>query len=287
MLSRNPLAWFVVYLLVIVVFAFTFWLLPAGSLNSEVNALDACYFSIVTITTLGYGEINPVSDMAKIAASAEAIAGIVVIGLFLNSLWQRFTATVEAAQEEKVRKELRENSLKSLKSMWRYMRTVLDEYKIMIYELTTPMADRDDARAIRIGFSFSDLRDLYRPSLITKRGFDKSTIQCFYVVENELANELRFLLSNQAIDGFEKLRTIVVEFLSSIRGTDVSDALLANPKMQLADNLTEMIAGMDERPDIEKYRSNILTPVIILDRGIREKLDWVVALEKEMNELTE
>jgi voltage-gated potassium channel Kch len=44
------------------------------------------YFSLVTITTLGYGDILPLSNVARGLVAAEAILGIVVIGLFLNSL---------------------------------------------------------------------------------------------------------------------------------------------------------------------------------------------------------
>jgi hypothetical protein len=44
------------------------------------------YFSAVTITTLGYGDIVPITTTARILVAFESIAGIVLIGLFLNSL---------------------------------------------------------------------------------------------------------------------------------------------------------------------------------------------------------
>ena len=44
------------------------------------------YFSVVTITTLGYGDIVPITNMARIIVATESILGIVLIGLFLNSL---------------------------------------------------------------------------------------------------------------------------------------------------------------------------------------------------------
>lgn len=44
------------------------------------------YLSAVTVTTLGYGDIAPLTTRARLLISAEAIAGIIVIGLFLNTL---------------------------------------------------------------------------------------------------------------------------------------------------------------------------------------------------------
>jgi hypothetical protein len=51
------------------------------------------YFSAVTVTTVGYGDIVPVTDGARIAVASEAILGIVVIGLFLNGLAARSKST--------------------------------------------------------------------------------------------------------------------------------------------------------------------------------------------------
>jgi voltage-gated potassium channel Kch len=47
------------------------------------------YFSAATITTLGIGDISPITAAARVAVSLELILGIVLIGLFLNSLSQK------------------------------------------------------------------------------------------------------------------------------------------------------------------------------------------------------
>jgi hypothetical protein len=44
------------------------------------------YFSVVTLTTLGYGDIVPVSDRARAIVGFEAVCGVILAGLFLNSL---------------------------------------------------------------------------------------------------------------------------------------------------------------------------------------------------------
>lgn len=44
------------------------------------------YFSATTITTLGFGDIVPLTTSARMVVSAESVLGIVLMGLFLNSL---------------------------------------------------------------------------------------------------------------------------------------------------------------------------------------------------------
>ena len=51
-----------------------------------IGMLDNLYFSAVTITTLGYGDYSPAGQGGRLLAGFEAVLGIVIIGLFLNSL---------------------------------------------------------------------------------------------------------------------------------------------------------------------------------------------------------
>lgn len=44
------------------------------------------YFSAITATTVGYGDIVPVTRGSRALAASEAVFGVVLIGLFLNSL---------------------------------------------------------------------------------------------------------------------------------------------------------------------------------------------------------
>lgn len=50
------------------------------------NFVRMLYLSAVTITTLGYGDIVPLTTLGRLCITAEAILGMVLIGLFLNSL---------------------------------------------------------------------------------------------------------------------------------------------------------------------------------------------------------
>lgn len=51
--------------------------------------LRMLYLSGVTVTTLGLGDITPLTAAARVAVGAESILGIVFIGLFLNAIASR------------------------------------------------------------------------------------------------------------------------------------------------------------------------------------------------------
>lgn len=55
----------------------------AGFFNRYIRML---YFSTVTHTTLGYGDIVPINTVARSLVAFQSILGIVVMGLFLNSI---------------------------------------------------------------------------------------------------------------------------------------------------------------------------------------------------------
>jgi Ion channel len=54
------------------------------------------YFSLVTVTTIGYGDILPTSDTARLLVGIEVILGIITAGLFLFTLTTRFARTMQS-----------------------------------------------------------------------------------------------------------------------------------------------------------------------------------------------
>jgi hypothetical protein len=57
--------------------------LPSGFWETLPRML---YLSIVTITTLGFGDIVPLTARARAAVGTEVVIGVILVGLFLNSL---------------------------------------------------------------------------------------------------------------------------------------------------------------------------------------------------------
>lgn len=60
-----------------------------GSIAFPVNAdswSSSIYFSLVTLTSLGYGDVLPVSAIARIAAGFEAVGGVLYIAIMIGSI---------------------------------------------------------------------------------------------------------------------------------------------------------------------------------------------------------
>ena len=57
------------------------------------NPVDAFYFTCVTLTTLGFGDIAPVTYGGRLLVSIEVLIGIVIISIFLTAVAQKFMRT--------------------------------------------------------------------------------------------------------------------------------------------------------------------------------------------------
>jgi hypothetical protein len=88
---KEVFAFVAIYILEIVFFASCYYTLALSSKHSFSNAgqmtrLDAIYFSVVTISTLGYGDIVPRSQFAKALTTCEILGGIFTIVIYFSFL---------------------------------------------------------------------------------------------------------------------------------------------------------------------------------------------------------
>lgn len=72
-------------ILIMVLFAFLYY--QIGPTNSKV--IDSIYFSIVTFTTLGYGDIQPAGDSLRLFCAFEALLGAITMGLIIGAFSNR------------------------------------------------------------------------------------------------------------------------------------------------------------------------------------------------------
>jgi potassium channel subfamily K, other eukaryote len=81
------------------------------------RVLDALYFSVVTMTTVGYGDIVPASDAAKLLACIFAFAGIGLVGAFLSKAADYLVEKQEALLFRATNLHLADNDRKVLRHM--------------------------------------------------------------------------------------------------------------------------------------------------------------------------
>jgi voltage-gated potassium channel Kch len=90
---------------IVIAYAFSYRVLGMFDGNQRVtDAATALYFSVVTWTTLGYGDVRPTPEVRLLAAS-EALIGYIAmavfVGLFINVLMRWFFENNDAASNQR------------------------------------------------------------------------------------------------------------------------------------------------------------------------------------------
>ena len=70
--------------LFLIVFASSHYVIDTidpGSYTQPMTRLDALYFTVTTFATVGYGDISPVSQTARLVATLQMLLGLVFLGL--------------------------------------------------------------------------------------------------------------------------------------------------------------------------------------------------------------
>ena len=92
---------------VAVIFAFALLYFVCENFWCEpLSLIQSVYFSVVTITTLGYGDITPSSYIARLFTAVEAVIGVLSIGLFLNATAHRAIENKENKRKEAAKQHL-------------------------------------------------------------------------------------------------------------------------------------------------------------------------------------
>jgi voltage-gated potassium channel len=83
------------YSLIVVIFAAVYRMLDrltsmpqflVGGAPRELSFSDALYFSLVTLATVGYGDIVPASNLVRLLAGVEVVCGLVLLLFGFNEI---------------------------------------------------------------------------------------------------------------------------------------------------------------------------------------------------------
>lgn len=165
----RPTVWISLYVAATPIFAVIYWLLPDGQFRIPDDATTEfgswLYYSIVTITTLGFGDYTPAHGWAQAVTAVEVMCGLIFLGLFLNAVGS-MKSEIDVASEIEKQKRLHEARQKSM-----LLRNVpaliaaLNRFLAYCYAVTTPQtARRSDDEAFNEDFTFADMADLFEPS---------------------------------------------------------------------------------------------------------------------------
>ena len=80
------LMWMFAYLLMARAVPDTFAFTAGPAAGQSLHLLNAFYFSFITLSTVGYGDIIPVSNVARMLAAMEAITGTLYVAVLISRL---------------------------------------------------------------------------------------------------------------------------------------------------------------------------------------------------------
>jgi hypothetical protein len=85
--GENLLRWVATCAVVLISFSFLYFYFDA--ISPVLGKFDYIYFSVITFTSLGYGDIHPEGLVGKVLASTEIMFGLIMFGVLLSFLGNR------------------------------------------------------------------------------------------------------------------------------------------------------------------------------------------------------
>lgn len=174
----RPVVWIGLYVCITPIFALIYWGLPDDQFRIPEGASSDygswLYYSIVTITTLGFGDYTPAHPAAQAVTAIEVMCGLIFLGLFLNAVGA-MKSEIDVESEIEKQKALH-NAMESEK-LQKSVPMVINSLNIFLaycYAVTTPK-DKRDSSEVRYNpdFSFNDMASMFEP---TELPFDKTRL---------------------------------------------------------------------------------------------------------------
>lgn len=164
----RPVVWIGLYVALTPVFALIYWAMP----DSQFRIPDGAgtdfgswlYYSIVTITTLGFGDYTPAHGWAQAVTAVEVMCGLVFLGFFLNAVGS-LKSEIDVASE--VEKQKAVHAATEKEKLVQNTPALLHNINIFLaycYAVTTPLAKRQTQQSFNPDFTIDDMADMYKPS---------------------------------------------------------------------------------------------------------------------------
>jgi len=84
------------------------YIMESNNPDSSINSLfDAFYWSVVTISTVGYGDVTPITDAGRMVAVLVIISGIAVISFATSIVVTAFTEKLDDIRENQILGEIK------------------------------------------------------------------------------------------------------------------------------------------------------------------------------------
>lgn len=311
LISLTPRYYAYTYLALMPAFGLLYTYLPNVRFNHDnMTFIDHLYFSAVTITTLGYGDITPINTHTRLLAMVEAVVGVVLVGLFLNAVsYQRQEQVNAKLDEMEERKELA-LAFSRLRSHDGLIALNMNTYLNRVNQLLGvehPLEHIDPSKRIMLSntakatqnirlvstglwgiyepmpapFEFSDLKNLFQSSSRLTDDPNKPQIWYYYQALDDLITSIENLLREADLYRWVDLETLCTNYLIDIKRYNSSSYILAQPNFErqleqiVAQRQRDMQLISNHPEPVELAVDNDLNPYIILYMGIKTTLAFI------------
>ena len=233
----NPLVFAIFYFLGTFLAAFLIYYLPCFELSSSLDKVEltsfltSLYFSFTTITTLGYGDITPANQTTRFLVIALAFNGILLTGLFLNSLAYRVSLITQKRDQIRFEEDQKKEEIRRFLNITPILFQNFRDFISITYCLVTPQDQRSPStkveKVMTLDFKLNDFRDMYKPSFLRKYSFYKSSIEVFYPIHDRLKQNLEDFLKLGYLSFDKDLMDKVIKFLAVFNDLDSREHVLA------------------------------------------------------------
>ena len=205
----RPIVWIGSYVAITPIFALIYWALPDTQFRipdgSGTDFGSWLYYSIVTITTLGFGDYTPAHGWAQAVTAIEVMCGLVLLGFFLNavgSMKSELDVDAEIEKQQQAHQAVETDKLK------RQIPSVLHRLNIFLsycYAVTTPASQRgSDENTYNPDFTVADMRDMFNNSGLPVDRSHKPAVQRLIASADHTSLLLDSLQSRVAL-GFKQM----------------------------------------------------------------------------------
>lgn len=286
----NPLIFAILYFISTFMATFLIHFLPIFELsssleNSELTSFStSLYFSFITITTLGYGDIVPANEATRFLVMVLAFSGILLTGLFLNSLAYRVSVTTQEKDKQIFEEEQHKKEIKKYLSITPILFQDIQDFVNVTYRLITVSKDReplgDIEKVMNLDFKLNDLQDLYKPSFLRKYNFQQTTIEVFYQVYDKLNEDLEDFLKLGYFSFDQDLMKKVINYLTFSKAVDSRGNILRILHDEKEKTyVCEMLRDAKETVQITEI-ANLIDPYIVLNEQIKKAVEIIKEIDQ-------
>lgn len=123
--------------IIILIGSVVIFLIESPNPDSQITSfLDAIWWTVATVTTVGYGDVVPVTEVGKMVAIFFMIFGIGILGIFLSVLGTRFYKR-RFEKDEKEFSDIQKEFLERMKSLEKNQEKLQDDLKALMEQLKT------------------------------------------------------------------------------------------------------------------------------------------------------